>query len=116
MKDRLHPNKKYLALFYDRCETLISEFEDEEIGAIVKCAINYELYGEKPTLTDRTLSVMCRTLYTDIDIMTQKANERSETNRKSALGRWSKDKSEGMTEAEIDAEVDSMFPKHKGWK
>lgn len=116
MKRRIHSNKKYLALFYDKCEMLMSQFNDAEIGEILKGAIKYELYGEKPELEDRALSVMCSALCVDVDIMTQKANEKSKSGRDSAYARWGKiDKSAGMTEAEMDAEIDEAFPHHKNW-
>lgn len=115
MSDRIHRNKKYMAIFYDRCEQLDRSFTDAEIGEIVRGAIRYELKGEKPEIADRALSVMCSTLCADIDIMTAKADKWSATQSKRVKeGRWGKrDKSEGMTLDEMDAEIDSMFPRSK---
>lgn len=114
MKDNLsrpliHSNKKYMALFYDKCRTLDEEFEDAEIGAIIRASIRYELYGDKPELSDRALAIQCRAICDSIDVMTQRANNISKINREKALKRY--DKSFGMTEAEIDAEIDAMFPR-----
>lgn len=116
MKDNLsrpviHSNKKYMALFYDKCRTLDEEFEDAEIGAIIRASIRYELYGDKPNLSDRALAIQCRAICDSIDVMTQRANRTSELNRAKAMKRY--DKSFGMTEAEMDAEIDSMFPRSK---
>lgn len=116
MKDKLsrpviHSNKKYMALFYDKCRTLDEEFEDAEIGAIIRASIRYELYGDRPELSDRALAIQCRAICDSIDVMTQRANKLSDINRDKALKRH--DKSFGMTEAEIDAEIDAMFPRSK---
>lgn len=109
----IHSNKCYLALFYNRCEMLDEAYNDEEIGRIIRAAIKYELYGEQPDIKDRALMVMCGFLCKDIDIATNKANDYSEKQRQKALARHRRDLSAGMTEEEMDAEINSMFPRSK---
>ena len=110
MKQRIHDNKKYLAIFYDRCDTLTSQYTDAEIGKIIRAAIQYELYGERTELDDRALNVMLCTLFTDSDIMTEKANDRSKKNKYAADTRWKKDKATEQSEEEMDEEIRRDFP------
>lgn len=113
-KSFIHTNKKYLALMYDKCESLDDEFTDEEIGRIIRASIRYELWGEQPEEMERALSVQFRGISKDIDVMTDKANVYSEAQRQKALAKYAKrDKSAGMTDAEMDAEIDAMFPRRK---
>ena len=109
-KKPIHGNKKYLALFYDKCELLIEEqFTPAEIGEIVIAAIKYELYEEDTHFEDRYLRMAYKGIRTDIDISTAKADKRSISNRKNAAKRW--DKSQNMTSEEMDAEINAMFPR-----
>lgn len=113
MKERLHKNKKYLSLFYDKLDSLLENFSDEEIGIIIRAAALYELEGKKTTMEDRALQIAVSGIYTDIDISTKKANEFSQQQREKAKGRWSRDKSAGMTPEEMDADIDQFCPRSK---
>ena len=109
-KEIAHNNKKYLALFYDKCRQLTEEdFSPAEIGEIITAAIKYELYGEDTTLSDRSMRLVYKNIKTDIDISTEKANKRSAAGQRNASIRW--DKSQNMTLEEMDAEIDEKFPR-----
>ena len=113
MSSTIHPNKKYLTLFYDKCETLIENFTDEEIGKIIKAAIAYDMNGIESEFDDRALKVQFSAIRKDIDLTTEKANKRSESNRANINKRYVRDKSENMTDAEMDAEIEAMFPRQR---
>lgn len=121
MIEPIHKNKKWLSLFYDKCINLIENFSDEEIGAIMRSAITYELTGEKADIQDRLITVTVNPIYNDIDMSTRLADENSRRQSERAKKPRKKkgvygaemvsDKdAEDMTQAEIDAEVDRLFP------
>lgn len=115
--ERIHRNKKFLSLFYDTAELLIENFNDEELGEIIRAAIVYEFTGEKTELSDRVLQVQLSNICKEIDLSTKAADERSQKQRKKIQDYWDKQKKEKteMTQAEIDADIDQRFPLHKGW-
>lgn len=122
MKEPIHKNKKFLSLFYDKCENLVKNFSDEEIGAILRAAITYELTGEKPEIEDRLILVTVNPIYNDIDMSTEAADKNSKRQSDRAKGKGKKKRGlyganivsdrdpEEMTEAEIDDEIDRLFP------
>lgn len=87
MIERIHKNKKYLSLFYDKCDTLIENYSDEEIGAIMRAAITYELTGEKKAMSERVLQVTVNSIFNDIDLSTANADKKSETNSRNRRGK-----------------------------
>lgn len=122
MTEPIHRNKKFMALFYDKCQNLVENFSDEEIGAVVRAAIHYEFTGEKPEIEDRLILVTVNPIYNDIDMSTEKADENSKKQSDRAKGRGKKKKglyganlvsdkdAEDMTQDEIDDEIDRLFP------
>ena len=105
----IHANKKYIALFYDKCEMLLDKFSDEEAGKILKAVMNYELYGIEPAETDRTLDIFITAMCHECDLTIKKFSDKSAKAKAAINKRW-EDKRE-MTQEEIDAEIDRMFPR-----
>lgn len=107
-----HGNKQFIPLFYDKCKLLDEQYTDSEIGQIVRAAIRYDLRNEIPSFDDRAILVAFSTIQMDIDLATEKANKKSEIYRRNAQSR-NRDKSQGMTLEEMDAEIDNTFPRSK---
>ena len=122
MTEPIHRNKKFMALFYDKCENLYDNFTNEEVGEIVKAAIHYEFTGEQPEIEDRLIRVTLKPIYNDIDMSTKKADDNSKKQSDRAKGRGKKkhgiyganlvsDKdADDMTQEEIEDEIDRLFP------
>ena len=121
MIEPVHKNKKFLSLFYDKCRNLIENFNDEEIGQIIRAAITYELTGSKPEISDRLILVTVNPIYHDIDMSTEAADKNSKRQsdrarkprKKSGLygaGLVSDKDADDMTQQEIDDEIDMLFP------
>lgn len=122
MKEPIHKNKKFLSLFYDKCENLVDNFTDEEIGKIVRAAITYEFTGEKPEIDDRLILVTVNPIYNDIDMSSAAADKNSKRQSERARLRGKKKKGlyganivsdkdpEDMTQEEMDDEIDRLFP------
>lgn len=108
-----HPNKKYIAIFYDKCETLFEDFTNEEAGQIIKAAIAYDIGGHVPEFEDRAMRVYFAGIKKDIDLTTDKANKRSETNRQNVKNRWKDKPAEEMTEEEIDNDIARLIAEGK---
>lgn len=116
-----HPNKKFIAIFYDKCQTLIDDFTDEEVGQLIKAAIAYDIGGESPDFSDRAMRVHFAAIKKDIDLTTQKADKLSVANRNNVNKRWQEKNSEKkrwqdkssdeMTLEEMDADIDMRFPR-----
>lgn len=111
MGERIHKNKKFLSLFYDSAESLIDNFNDSELGEIMRAAIEYEFTGEKKQLSDRALQIQLNSICKEIDLSTAKADENSKKQSDRAKGRWSKQQKDvsEMTPEEMDADIEEMF-------
>jgi hypothetical protein len=86
---------------------------DEQAGQIIKAAAAYEIHGfdgKKPETGDLAVDMIITDICGDIDRNREYRKRRSRAGRAGAVGRWG-DKSREMTEEEMDAEIDDMFPR-----
>ena len=55
---RREPRKRYMVLYYNVAEALISEFTAEEAGSLLLAMLKYDLYGEEAQFETREAKVM----------------------------------------------------------
>lgn len=58
MTEYRQPKKKSFKLFYDTVESLLENFNDEEVGALFRAISSYEMYGEVPVFSDRAMMMV----------------------------------------------------------
>ena len=78
-----------LNIFQETAE-LLPELEDEELGRVMKVAIRYFLYDEKPKGLSKVENLAFSGLKSGIDRSAETYRKRCEQNRNAALERYKK--------------------------
>ncbi len=58
MTEYRQPKKKSFQLFYDTVESMLENFDNEEVGALFRAVAKYEMYGEIPAFSDRGMNMI----------------------------------------------------------
>lgn len=81
--------KKSLIFYYSWLE-LFEDLTDDEIGKVVRAAVEYDRDGKQPEFNDRTLKTVFRKLQQDIEDNRIKYEEKCAKNRENVNKRWKK--------------------------
>lgn len=90
MTEYRQPKKKSFKLFYDTVESLLDNFNDEEVGALFRAISSYEMYGEIPDFSDRAMLMVFNQFKSALDRNMESYNKQCETNRENRTMREEK--------------------------
>ena len=80
-------NNKGMFFFYDWMD-LLDEFDDAEVGRVVKAIVHYAQSGEMEEFSDRGLRIVMKSMKASMDLSAKKGKDISEARKDAASKRW----------------------------
>ena len=119
--------KRNLLIYLDYADTLFSELEDAEVGALIRAVMKYAKTDEREQFKDRLMQTVYSRMINDFENDMQKYEDRCEKNRAAANKRWTNANGYERIQANAkdahndnenhkDNENDNENPNHKPWR
>lgn len=101
---------KKQAIIYGEIEEMLADFTDEEIGQVFRAVLAYVNRHEEPSITDRAVRTLFRTIQGNIDRNYQAYEKRCQRNRENVQRRWNKQQEGNTDENEANDGRDKTPP------